>query len=145
MWLSHDQHHTASPPHRTHRDEIVDDIFDLLLSCSDFITFKQTILSYKTVITSLPSLPTPSLFHCAISLYHFRARKEQALILVPSLSLLCLLATDNTHCRLITSSYILLFCIVKKILNAHDGSEGNIMWVYVLAPPWDLATLLKST
>lgn len=40
--------HTFLESLETHRDEIVDDIFDLLLSCSDFITFKQTILSYKT-------------------------------------------------------------------------------------------------
>ena len=34
---------------RAHKDEIVEEVFDLLHSCLDFLTFKQTILSYKAV------------------------------------------------------------------------------------------------
>ena len=42
---------------RTHKNEVVEEILDLMLSFSDFLTFKQTMLSYKAVRTPLLSLP----------------------------------------------------------------------------------------
>ena len=35
--------------HRSHKDEIGEEIFDMLLSFSDFLTFKQMFLDYKAV------------------------------------------------------------------------------------------------
>ena len=38
-----------SRPYRSHKDEIGEEIFDMLLSFSDFLTFKQMFLDYKAV------------------------------------------------------------------------------------------------
>lgn len=35
--------------YRSHKDEIGEEIFDMLLSFSDFLTFKQMFLDYKAV------------------------------------------------------------------------------------------------
>ena len=52
--------------YRSRKGEVGEEIFDMLLSFTDFLTFKQAMLDYKAVsacnIASYPGSPSPFLF-----------------------------------------------------------------------------------
>ena len=59
----------VSPPlYRTHREEVVEEVLDLLLSFSDFLSFKQLMLHHKAVSPSPYISPPPLMLSLSLSL-----------------------------------------------------------------------------
>ena len=66
---------------RTHREEVGEEILDLLLSFSDFLSFKQLMLDHKAV-SSLSHTHTQWLYCCVVCVCFLRERRVRLWILV---------------------------------------------------------------